>query len=311
MQLKAGCLQCLFISILESHNHDPHGLGSMANGVSWSDLEIAATVADYMKMLTLHLSGQHYNKSAHRRALREQLNHRSESAIELKHQNISAVLRDLNCLWIPGYKPRGNYQISLARYVETWINTHPEFDQASQAAVEQPAVVPVEIDYNSLVVEAPARPQGAKESPAPYAPTRLASKRDYLAREARNSALGNAGELLVLHYEEFRLRQAGQSTLADRIEHVSSTQGDGLGYDILSFDASGKERFIEVKTTAFAKETPFFASKNEVAFSSEARNQFHLYRLFEFRRSPKLFTLAGRIGDYCDLDPVSYLCHLR
>lgn len=62
----------------------------MANGASWSDLEIAATVADYMRMLTLHLTGQHYNKSAHRRTLMEQLDGRSEGAIELKHQNISA-----------------------------------------------------------------------------------------------------------------------------------------------------------------------------------------------------------------------------
>ncbi|MFL1405873.1 DUF3883 domain-containing protein [Marinobacter sp. M1N3S26] len=283
----------------------------MASGESWNDLEIAATVADYMKMLTLHLTGQHYNKSAHRRALMEQLDGRSEGAIELKHQNISAVLRDLHCIWIPGYKPRGNYQTSLARYVEEWINTHPEFDQASQAAVEQPAIVPSDVDYHRLVVEPPVISHKAQESPATYAPTRQASKRDYVAREARNTALGNAGELLVMHYEEFRLRQAGKTTLAERIEHVSTTQGDGLGYDILSFDASGQERFIEVKTTAFAKETPFFASRNEVSLSSEARNQFHLYRLFEFRRSPKLFTLAGRIDDYCELDPVSYVCHFR
>ncbi|MFL1482736.1 DUF3883 domain-containing protein [Marinobacter sp. LN3S78] len=283
----------------------------MASGESWNDLEIAATVADYMKMLPLHLTGQHYNKSAHRRALMEQLDGRSEGAIELKHQNISAVLRDLHCIWIPGYKPRGNYQTSLARYVEEWINTHPEFDQASQAAVEQPAIVPSDVDYHRLVVEPPVISHKAQESPATYAPTRQASKRDYVAREARNTALGNAGELLVMHYEEFRLRQAGKTTLAERIEHVSTTQGDGLGYDILSFDASGQERFIEVKTTAFAMETPFFASRNEVSFSSEAHDQFHLYRLFEFRRSPKLFTLAGRIDDYCELDPVSYVCHFR
>lgn len=35
----------------------------------WSDKEIALTVADYMKMLTLELSGQRYNKSSHRREL--------------------------------------------------------------------------------------------------------------------------------------------------------------------------------------------------------------------------------------------------
>lgn len=300
-----------FASILDYDKKHPDGQCCMASAKSWSDREIAATVADYMKMLTLELSGQNYNKSAHRRTLATRLNNRSERAIESKHRNISAVLLGLNCFWIPGYKPLKHYQGALAEYVEQWINTHPEFDQASQAAVEQPAVVPSEVDYDRLVVDPPAVSQNTREAPAPYNPNRQASKRDYVAREARNAALGNAGEHLVLHYEEFRLRQAGKITLAERIEHVSSSRGDGLGYDILSFDASGKERFIEVKTTAFAKETPFFASRNEVTFSSDARDQFHLYRLFEFRRAPRLFTLAGRIEDYCELDPVSYVCRFR
>lgn len=277
----------------------------------WSEQEIAATVADYMKMLTLQLSGQSYNKTAHRRTLLQKLNGRSEAAIELKHQNISAVLRDLGCIWIPGYKPRGNYQAALAAYVEQWILVHPDFDRVSQAAVEQPAVVPNEVDYSRLMVAPPKINDGARDTPATYNPSRQAVKRDYIAREARNSALGHAGELLVMHYEEFRLRQAGKTALAERVEHVSTTKGDGLGYDVLSFDVSGRERFIEVKTTAFAKETPFYASRNEITFSSEAKSQFHLYRLFEFRRSPKLFTLTGRIDDYCHLDPVSYLCRFH
>lgn len=283
----------------------------MPNGQHWTDHEIALTVADYMKMLTLELAGQSYNKSAHRRALLEQLNERSNAAVELKHQNISAVLRDLNCFWIPGYKPRGNYQDALARYVEHWINTHPEFDRASQFVVEQPAFMPTGIELSKLVVDAPAPSNEVKESHPAYAIKRSASKRDYVAQEARNSALGNAGELLAMEYEEFRLRSAGKRALAERIEHVSQSQGDGLGYDILSFETSGEERFVEVKTTAFAKETPFYATRNEVSFSEEFQSQFHLYRLFEFRKAPKLFSLRGAIGTHCHMDPVSFICKLR
>lgn len=283
----------------------------MTRPASWSDEEIALTVADYMTMLTLELAGQHYVKAAHRRALLEKLNNRSNGSVEFKHQNISAVLRDLNCFWIPGYKPHSNYQRALAEYVEDWINSHPSFDQASQAAVNQPAFVPTGIDFSSLVVEAPNVAREIQDKGPEYAPKRIASKRDYLAQEARNSALGEAGELLVLEYEEHRLWLAGEKTLANRIEHVSKTQGDGLGYDILSFDTSGKELFIEVKTTAFAKETPFFASRNEVSFAQEAYDHFHLYRLFEFRKSPKLFSLRGTIDSHCHLDPVSYLCRLK
>ncbi|MEX2476231.1 DUF3883 domain-containing protein [Marinobacter sp.] len=115
----------------------------------------------------------------------------------------------------------------------------------------------------------------------------------------------------MLQYEEYRLRSAGKVGLADRIEHVSNSKGDGLGYDILSFEPSGKERFVEVKTTAFAKETPFYASRNEISFSEEFHEHFQLYRLFEFRKSPKLFSLPGAIGHNCHMDPVSFICSLR
>ncbi len=281
----------------------------MTKGNNWSDIEITATVADYMRMLTLELSGQHYNKTSHRRALLELLSDRSNAAVELKHQNISAVLRDPDCIWIPGYKPRGNYQQALCTFVENWINDHPEFDDVSQSAVEKPAFAPSSVNFQRFIVEAPKTADKAAEPKSNYAiPNRMASKRDYTAREARNAALGKAGELLTLEYEEFRLRSAGKKQLAEKIEHVSYTQGDGLGFDILSFELTGKERFIEVKTTAFAKETPFFASRNEVDFAREASTQFHLYRLFDFRKAPKLFSLQGDIERHCSLDPISYIC---
>ena len=72
------------------------------------------------------------------------------------------------------------------------------------------------------------------------------------------------------------MHAAGQKVLANRVEHVSQTKGDGLGYDVLSFDASAKERFIEVKTTSFGKETPFFISRNEVEFSRANDAHFQL-----------------------------------
>lgn len=280
----------------------------MARGGHWSGAEIAVTVEDYMKMLTLELAGQSYIKAVHRRSLLTRLDDRSAAAVELKHQNISAVLRDMGCVWIPGYKPRGNYQAALADFVEEWINSHPEFDDISRIAVEKPAFVPSELDFSRISVDAPVVSSRVGDAPGNYNVVRLASKRDYLAREARNAALGNAGELFILQYEEYRLRSIGKKHLAERIEHVASTKGDGLGFDVLSFDASGKERFIEVKTTAFAKETPFFASRNEVRFSEDAADQFHLYRLFDFRRAPKLFSLNGNLANHCTLDPISYIC---
>lgn len=81
---------------------------------------------------------------------------------------------------------------------------------------------------------------------------------------------------------------------------------NGLGFDIRSFDASGTEQMIEVKTTRFSKDTPFFVSRNALKASQAQAENSHLYRVYAFRQSPKLFTLKGAISQHCQVDPVSY-----
>lgn len=275
---------------------------------AWTREEVEATVADYLHMLTQELAGQEYNKTAHRRTLIAKLQSRSEGAIERKHQNISAVLIELGCPYISGYKPLGNYQALLADVAADQIAKSNWFDKAAVSASEMPAAAPLVSDIANVMVDAPVVTHSVRSPDAPaYSNTRTPIKRDYLDREARNISLGKAGEEFVLAFEHARLYGAGQKLLADRVEHVSHTKGDGLGYDVLSFDASGKERFIEVKTTSFGKETPFFISRNEVEFSRANEDHFHLYRLFEFRRSPRLFDLVGAVERNCLLNPISYV----
>jgi hypothetical protein len=288
----------------------------MAAGEDWSLQEVKSTVLDYMAMWRLELSGQAYNKSAHRRALMAKLAGRTEAAVELKHQNISAVLRDMGYFWISGYKPRSNYQERLAQEVEAWVAGNPDLDRHATAAAEAPATVPEHMDFRNFEVPGPefddALADKLQESQALYDDRpRVAMRRDYVAREARNISLGRAGEELVVRFEQHRLRGLGHNSLAAKVEHVSSTQGDGLGFDILSFDERGTERFIEVKTTTFAKETPFFASSSEVRFATQHAKQFALYRLFDFRKAPRCITLLGAIQDHCALDPITYRCAFR
>lgn len=270
----------------------------------WSLAEVRVAVADYKRMLVQELSGQKYNKTHHRRALQKLLDGRSDGSIERKHQNISAILLELECPYIIGYKPLGNYQALLFEVVVEVLVNDPIFDKAAQHASDQPAVVPMGVDFNSWLEPVPQRSL-ISETAAP--PTFRASKRDYVAREARNRALGLAGEELVLSYEQQRLERSGFGALAGKVEHVSVKQGDGVGYDILSFETDGRERFIEVKTTAFAKATPFYVSRNEVEFSKMTSERYHLYRLFEFRTKPRMFHLNGDMRNHLRLDPVTYL----
>lgn len=273
--------------------------------LDWTSEEVAATVAAYLRMLTMELTGQAYNKSEHRRALHQLLPGRSEGAIEFKHGNISAVMIELGYPYIRGYQPRKNFQRqALFDEVTRQIAARPQLEDAAMKAVELPAEMPLMERFDGVRVEPPPLELKVRE-PDAYRPSVL-SQRDYLAREARNQSLGRAGEEFVVHYERWRLIQRGHERLADRVEHTSNVRGDGAGYDVLSFEEDGRERFIEVKTTAYAKETPFFISDGELTFANAHQLEFRLYRVFEFRRAPRMFELRGRPDRHCRLDPTTY-----
>ena len=274
----------------------------------WSQQEVEATVADYLHMWLLEQAGQAYNKTTHRKALLRKLKNRTQGAIELKHQNISAILMEHGWQNIPGYKPLGNYQALLAEVVTDRIMRDRQFDLAAEGAADQLAIVPLVTSIADVMVKRPRMQHSAKEARTPYyALSKPQLKRDYLDREARNRSLGKAGEEFVVLFEQRRLHEAGQKTLADKVEHAAVVRGDGLGFDVASFEVDGTPRFIEVKTTAWGKKTPFFITRNELAFSKEYKDAFHLYRLFEFRKQPKMFDLPGSVERHCLLDPVAFV----
>jgi len=278
----------------------------MPRGDNWSRVEVEACVASYLTMLALELNGQRYNKTEYAEALMRNLDDRSRGSVEFKHCNVSAVLLDLGYPNINGYKPRFNYQHELVDVVESQLAGNLVIDAAAQAAVERPAIE-ISVSESHVVWVPVPKPSKVRETAAEYSPNFLPIRRDYLAREARNRSLGRAGELFVLELESRRLHAEGKKALSERVEHVAASQGDGLGYDILSFESNGRERLIEVKTTAFGELTPFYVSRNEIARSNADPEKYRLYRLFDFREKPRVFQLPGSIEAHCKLDPVTYL----
>ena len=282
----------------------------MATGEDWSRVEVEACVADYLQMFTLQLNGQQFNKTSRINELMKRLDGRSKASVEYKFRNISAVMEELGWPTVIGYKPLENYQLILLDAVDAQMQSKPDLEEAVAAAVERPAAFASFGDLSGVCVPVPNLGSRLRDAPGNYTPRFSPARRDYLAREARNRSLGRAGEELVLEFEARQLHALGKKALSERVEHVSVTQGDGLGYDILSFDETGRERLIEVKTTSFGELTPFFVSRTEVARSEADTECYRLYRLFDFRDRPRLFKLPGAITGHCQLNPVSYLARL-
>ena len=60
-----------------------------------------------------------------------------------------------------------------------------------------------------------------------------------------------------------------------------------------------------------SKEASFFGSCNEVEFANWYASQFHLHRVFDFKRAPRLFGFADSLQARCHLDRILYRCCVR
>jgi len=270
----------------------------------WTDEQNDAIVADYFAMLIEDVAGGAYSKAEHNRLLQSVIS-RPRGSIDYKHQNISAVLKGLGEDWIPGYKPAFNFQASLVDAVVRWLDRHPGW----LAPISRMGIGPSTpgLQENATLWVGP--PPTHSNAPPPdelEQMVAIARKYDAAKRDERNRALGRAGEERVLAHERASLLAAGRTDLAERIRWVSHVDGDGAGYDIQSFDASGSDRLIEVKTTNGWERTPFQITRNELAVAEARRESWRLVRLWNFAREPRAFELRPPLEEYVSLMATNY-----
>ncbi len=151
--------------------------------------------------------------------------------------------------------------------------TNCAFKQGFEVAI-------LENGINNIVIELVPTPSNVSINDAPRIIS--TSTKDYIEKEIRNKHLGLLGELFILKNEIEFLNTNGKADLAAKVQHVSVVIGDGLGYDILSFDLNGNEKKIEVKTTRSNITRPFYLTRNEIDVSVATPNNYYLYRLFDF-----------------------------
>lgn len=276
---------------------------------NWSVLEIELILADYFSMLEKELTGAKLNKTEHRKRLLKLLPNRKAISLEFKHRNISAVLAENNYPYIKGYLPAYKYQRKSVNFPEMVLN----FIRAKKNIIESTFDLfliekPLEIvspKFENWLEPPPEKSKVSEPLPNYFRPIKV----NYLEKEQRSRHVGYCGEELVYNYEKWNLINQGKSSLAERIEWISKEKGDGAGFDILSKNANGTDKYIEVKSTKLTKETPIFFSKTEYEFSKLKSKNYWLYRVFDIQHKPKMFHVKGKFDDFCAVEVESYKGH--
>jgi Domain of unknown function (DUF3883) len=279
--------------------------GSRSKRIDWTSDEVRRCVDLYFEYLAKDLVGSKFNKEALYRSFAQEIG-RTSASVSMKFQNISAILDIAGHEYMEGLSPLRNYQELLANFVAERLNY---FDVPLEESVKEKESD--EFAENAAFILG-AAPNGDRyiEHLPPFMQD-FAKRFDPAERDAKNRRLGEAGEEFVLEQEKIRLILQGRDNLAKNVMWISKEEGDNAGYDILSFDGRGEKKFIEVKTTLGGNLTPFYVSRNELAFCKSNVDKYSLIRLHNFRTKRAGFELPGDVEQYVGLSPETYKAQLR
>lgn len=136
-------------------------------------------------------------------------------------------------------------------------------------------------------------------------------KIDWQGLNGRRTELGRLGEEFIIRFETNRVLKFAEQD-ADKIIHLSDEQGDGAGFDIISVNEDGSDRYIEVKTTKGGLDTPFYMTENEKAYFEIHQNEgdLFIYRVYNFDESSRTGQVeiipADKLFTEYKFDPISY-----
>lgn len=169
-----------------------------------------------------------------------------------------------------------------------------------EQGIEEGKVILVEID----------RPENSNK-PKVKRQVVYGRKIDFIAKAEKDQKTGVLAEELVVEYEKDYLRKNNRDDLAQRVKWVAK-EADGYGYDVLSFDLNGEEKYIEVKATTLGESTPFEITANEVELSNSKSNHYWIYRVVHMNSTePVFYKVNGNVYEEFELEPIAYRAYLK
>jgi hypothetical protein len=133
---------------------------------------------------------------------------------------------------------------------------------------------------------------------------------DFQEQYEKNKEKGDKGEKLVFDKEKEYLKSKGKSELANKVKDVSK---EFRGYDILSYDLEGKEKYIEVKSTSSKpSNVTIYVSSNEYE-KAKGLDNYYLYIVFNVLTNPDIVKLENpfKNPEKINIIPINYKVELN
>ncbi len=123
---------------------------------------------------------------------------------------------------------------------------------------------------------------------------------------------GDRGEEIAVAIEQDFFESIGRKDLADRVRNVAAEDGDGAGYDVLSFFTDGREKYIEVKSTTSSLSSPIYVSRNELSFLQEHGQDAFIYHILVSGGNSHIKAQSGsEFLETNELIPIRYVTRVK
>lgn len=279
----------------------------------WSQEQRRAVVRDYFAALKIALRGTARPRAPAANGRSSGLADFRDDEIHAAYSQITGILIEHGLLFLNDSRPLVHYPVALAEEVRRFVRNHPDLLRLMGEHVDSP-IQTAPTTGNRPLHALMSSPPTVEDMPGLCRPARGLPPMtgiDYLDREQHNPSLRLSGELFALAFERKRLHEAGLESHARLVEHVTAERGEGIGYDLHSYEEDGSDRYIKVKATRFRRETPFSVSAREIDVSSVVADRYHLYRVFDLVDRPRLYIVAGALQDHYELSPSTFRARPR
>ena len=182
---------------------------------------------------------------------------------------------------------------------------------SNQKDLELPPINPDDIEFVNLTLDPNPIPNTSRKS------SNIIPPRDYGKEAKRNKELGTKGEDIAYKAEINRLKNSLSISMdkAEKMVEWKADKSDSFGYDILSKNDDGTNRYIEVKATqGNVGNMEFYYTQYELETAKKFGKDYFIYIVYNILTTkPKIWILPNPFiqEDKLELQPIKYKVQVR